>query len=253
MVAPTPRLSLTLGSSIAPGQNVPVTLSGGAQILQVGDVLILDQPTPASTEACVVATVVGPSGALSITLQNVQFSHSSGAPAYYGLVIEEQKYMPESRPLTVQLSRPPVMNILSGVGRYGYGRRGEGANYNMEQFNLLAAVSKFGGPPVWELFQNTYPSAWDPWTGQVWIPAGIMLAYYSEVKLRYVAGFPASNIPPSVKVACATIINALIANPRMGDVKSLKAGDTQMTMFASSVLDADTKAMLEPYATRAFT
>jgi hypothetical protein len=250
MTALTPMMTFTLGGAIAPGSNVPVTLNSAGQILQVGDVLVLDRAAPSLVEACVVATTSGPPSAPVITLQTVLNAHNSGTTADLGLTIDEQKYMPESRPLTV-MSRIPLMRVLSGVGRYGYGRRGDGANYNMEQFNLLAAVSKFGGPPVWELFQSTYPSAWDAATGQVWVPAGIMLAYYSEVKLRYVAGFPAAAIPAPVKLACAQIIRSVVPSPTVGDVKSYKAGDTSIEKFASSVIDADTKAMLQPYAVRA--
>ena len=253
MLAQTATYAYTLTAAILPGSNVPVSLTGGPLgVLQVGDILLLDRPNlSAPTEACVVATTTGTGQSTAITLQTVQFAHSIGAAAEYGMVIEEQKYMPDSRPLTT-LSRAPTVNILSGVGRYGYGRRGDGANYNMEQFNLLAALSKFGGPPVWELFQSTYQSTWDVNTGEVWVPAGIMLAYYSEVKLRYVAGFAVNAIPTALKLACATIIQAVIANPRVGNVKSYRAGDTEVESFSASIIDDDTKKMLFPYAANLF-
>jgi len=251
MTTPVAQASFTLAQAIAPGATVPVTLTGPTGILAVGDVLILDRKNTALTEACVVATTVGATNQLSITFQNVLNAHAQGATVELGLVIEEQKYMPSNRPLTF-LSRTPLMNVTSGVGRYGYGRRGDSANYNMEQFNLLAAVNKFGGPPVWELFQSSLSSSWDVQTGQVWVPAGIMLAYYSEVKLRYVAGFPAGSIPASVKFACARLIQAMQATPSTGNTKSLKAGDTSQAMFTASVLDEDTKASLQPYAARLF-
>jgi len=201
MTTPAPVATFELTAPISPGASVPVQMSGPVQILQVGDVILLDQATPSSTEACVVATTSNqPNPSPAITLQNVINSHSIGATAALGLAIEEQRYMPDSRPLTF-LSRTPLVNVISGVGRYGYGRRGDHADYNMEQFNLLAAVSKFGGPPAWELFQQNYPTGWDVQTGQVWVPAGIMLAYYSEVKLRYVAGFAANAIPGPIKMA----------------------------------------------------
>ena len=144
------------------------------------------------------------------------------------------------------------MNVLSGVGRYAYGRRGDHADYNMEQFNLLAAVSKFGGPPVWELFQNTYPSGWDAQTGQLWVPAGIMLAYYSEVKLRYIAGFPANAIPAQIKAAVVQIIQAALAMPGMGAIKSLKAGGSAVTLFNPSLLSDDTKQSINMFASRLY-
>lgn len=251
MTSLVPVASFTLNGAIAPGVTVPVTLVGPAQILQVGDVVVLDRATPSLTESCVVATTVGPSNQLSITFQKVINAHGSGATVELGLTIEEQKYMPASRPITF-LSRTPLMNVVSGVGRYGYGRRGDHADYNMEQFNLLAAVSKFGGPPVWELFQQNYPTGWDVQTGQTWIPAGIMLAYYSEVKLRYVAGFAAAAIPGQIKMAVAQIVQAAQANPGLGAVKSLKAGDTSVTLFSPSIMSDDTKAAIQGYAARMY-
>lgn len=252
MTTPAPTATFALTAPISPGTSVPVQMSGPVQILQVGDVLILDQATSNLTEACVVATTTNPPNpSPAITLQKVINAHSSSASALLGLTIEEQRYMPDARPLTF-LSRTPLMNVISGVGRYGYGRRGDHANYNMEQFNLLAAVSKFGGPPVWELFQQSYPTGWDVQTGQVWVPAGIMLAYYSEVKLRYIAGFSASAIPAPIKMAVVQLVSAMNANPGLGAIKSMKAGDTSVALFAASILSDDTKAAIEPYAARVY-
>lgn len=211
------------------------------------------QGAVSGVEACVVQTTTNPpSPSVSITFANVLNAHAKGATAQLGLTIDEQRYMPASRPLT-RLSRTPTMNVLSGVGRYGYGRRGDGADYNMEQFNLLAAVSKFGGPPVWELFQNTYPSGWDPQTGQIWVPAGIMLAYYSEVKIRYIAGFPASALPIEIKIATAAVIHAAqTASGFGGAVKSLKAGGSAVELFSSSIISDDVKALINSYSARRY-
>ncbi len=253
MTALVPSASMTLTGGISPGANVAVTLSGNPQILQVGDVVIVDRATPALTEACVIATTTSPpNGAQAITFQKVINAHALGATVELGLVIEEQRYMPENRPLT-QLSRAPLVNVISGVGRYGYGRRGDHADYNMEQFNLLAAVNKFGGPPVWELFQSAYPSGWDVQTAQVWVPAGIMLAYYSEVKLRYIAGFNGvAAVPGPIKNACVEIMQAQQNAPPLGNVKSFKAGDTAVARFSASLLSDDTKAALSSYGARAY-
>jgi hypothetical protein len=250
MAAATPTLSFKLGAGILPGLNVPVTLKGPTDLLNAGDVLVLDQGAPDLAEACVVATVTGQFGNGGITLQKVINAHADGATANSGLLIEEQKYMPADRPIT-RLSRTPLMKVASGVGRYAYGRRGDAANYNMEQFNLLAALSKFGGPPVWELFQPLAYS-WDMNTGQLWAPAGVMLAYYSEIKVRYVSGFAQASIPPTIKMAVASVIKAMQSMPAAGDIKSIKAGDTSITKFASSLLDDDTKRALMPFAARAF-
>jgi hypothetical protein len=254
MAGADPDLTFTLASSISPGTNVSVTLNGPASILQVGDILVLGTDIENSTviESCVVATTTLPNGSPSITLSQVQFAHAGGAKALHGLVIEEMRYCPRGRPI-IQISRAPLVNFLSGVGRYAFGRRGDTYDEEaMEYFNLLASLQKFGGPPSWELFQPTLSQNWDPQTGQLWIPAGVLLAYYSEVKVRYVAGFPATSIPASVQAACVSIIGANTNLPALGQIKSFAAGDTKIQMAAASLMSDDVKAMLSPYHVRSF-
>lgn len=251
MAALSSQFNFALQAGIAPGQNVPVTLNGPVAMLNVGDVLILDRANANLVEACTIATMVGSTGQTAITFQDVMNAHTTSSTVESGLVIEEKRQMPASRPLTM-CSRTPLLRIISGVGRYAYGRRGDAANYNMEQFNLLAALSKFGGPPIWELWQQPLNNCWDATTGQVWVPAGIMLAYYSEVKLRYISGFQANAIPQMVKFACAQLMSAIANQPGLGNVKTFKAGDTSVTNFIASALSADTRAELRPYVARAY-
>ncbi|MGH8220891.1 MAG: hypothetical protein ACREUT_20340 [Steroidobacteraceae bacterium] len=250
MAALDPVYEFTLAGAIAPGTNVPVTLGDGpASLLQPGDVLILDRENEQLIEACTVATTTGPAGQLALTLQNVLNAHAAQATAQYGLVIEQQRYMPSGRPLTFA-SRTPLVRILSGVGRYAYGRRGDVADWSMNQYNLLAAMSKFGGPPVWELWIAPLANLWDVRTGNIWVPAGVMLEYYSEIKIRYVAGFPQSAMPPAVKLACARIIRTLREDPGIGNWKSIRAGDTSFQRAATTLLDEDLRVQLRPYAAR---
>lgn len=251
MAALEPTMTLQLTADIAPGVNVRAAVSGPVSAVQPGDVLVLDRATENVKEACVVASVPQPGETPNfVVLKQVRAAHTTGATLAMGLVIEEQRYVPDGRPI-VTVSRAPLVRLVGGVGRYSYGRRGDSSNWNMEPFNLLAAVSKFGGPPAWEAF-DVANAGMDAGTGQVWIPAGVMLAYYSEVKLRYVAGFQASCIPPAVKTACAALVAALKDRPQMGNVKSYRAGDTQVESFAASALDDDTKLMLAPYRARMF-
>ena len=246
MQALSPMYSFGATSAISPGVAVQVPLSGPTSALQIGDCLILDRANPSLCEAVIVGAITGNTA----TLTQVVNSHAFGATLDYGLVIEEQKYLPESRPITFA-AKTPLMRVIAGVGRYAYGRRGDAANYQMDQFNLLAALSKFGGPPVWEIFQPTNLSI-DPATGQMWIPAGVMLAYYSEIKVRYVAGYAYANLPAEIKLACAQLVTNLATNPMLGNIKTTKAGDTAMTQFSSSVISDDIKALLAPWRARLF-
>lgn len=253
MLGAQPRASLALGTPIAAGTAVVATLTGPASMLAVGDVLLIDIPTPGITEALVVQAVTGQ----QVTFAQVQFAHSSAAPLQLGLVITEQRTMPQGRPIT-QVSRVPIVAGLAGVGRYGYQRRGDDGFGNMDTYNLLAVMSKFGGPPAWEAF-TLQANSIDPLTGQVWVPAGVLLAYYTEVKISYVAGWTYATLPYEIKQACANILTAQLAIGGMGGIQTMKAGDTQITRFAGAkggpgptVIDGDTAALLAPYAARLF-
>lgn len=252
MAGMNPSLSLTLGAAIQPGTSVVVNVTGPTGMLKVGSVLIADVATQSITEALVVQAVVGQ----QVTFANVQFAHAQGATLAAGLTIVEQRTMPEDRPITM-VAQTPVMSILSGVGRYGYMRRGQDAVGSIDTYNLLAVMSKFGGPPAWEAWTPQANSC-DPETGTVWVPAGVLLAYYTEVRMHYVAGWTYATLPAEVKQACSNIVSNIAATaglPRT--MQKLQAGDTAMQRFNpqagvlnSFVMDDDTKMLLMPYRAR---
>ena len=255
MAGVSPELALALTAPIAPGENVTATISGPTAMLQPGAVLIADRAIPpASTEALVVRSVTGQ----SVVFANVQFAHAANAVLETGLTIVEQRTMPENRPLTM-LAQTPVMNLISGVGRYGYMRRGQDSIGSIDTYNLLAVMSKFGGPPAWEPWTPQANSI-DPQTGAVWVPAGVLLAYYTEVRMHYVAGWSYAGLPTDIKQACANIVNNIAAAAGMpATMQRVQAGDTAMQRFAqqpgvlaSLILDDDTKALLSPYRARLF-
>lgn len=252
MLGATPSAILTLAQPIAPGNAVQATVTGPTMALQVGDVLVLD--IGGQTEACALQNINGQ----TLTLASVQFAHAAGVQAQAGLLITEQRTMPQDRPLT-QVSRTPVAAMPSGVGRYGYLRRSDDGYSNVDTYNLLAVMSKFGGPPAWEPFTPQANSI-DPQTGQVWIPAGVLLAYYTEVRLHYVAGWTYATLPAQIKQACANIINNLSALQGIpGTVQKAQTGAGSLTRFAgtagtqpSAAIDTDTAALLAPYKARIF-
>ncbi len=247
-------LSLSLAAAIAPGKNVVTQLVGPTGGLQVGSVLIADAATANLTEALVVTAITGQ----QVTFANVQFAHTQAAPLGFGQTIVEQRTMPQDRPLTM-LAKTPVMSVLSGVGRYGYMRRGQDAVGSMDTYNLLAVMAKFGGPPSWE-FWTPQSNSIDPQTGQIWVPAGVLLAYYTEVRMHYVAGWTYASLPADIKQACANIVNNITATAGMpATMQRLQAGETTMQRFpqqpgalSSLVLDDDTKALLGPYRARLY-
>lgn len=244
MAGLTPSNTLTLAGPLAPGANVVANVTGATLGVQVGDVLIADRANTGLTEAL---TVVAKTGK-ALTFSSVQNAHSGGALLDLGLDICEQKYQPGKRPI-INLSKWPIQRILSGIGRYAYPRRGDQNSGSTDDFNLLAVYSTFGGPPAWEVF-NPASTEFDPRTGQLWIPAGIMLAYYTEVRVRYVAGFSQANLPGEIKMACAKMILALANDPNLGPAKSYRAGDTAVTLFSDTTISGDIKSLIDPYRAR---
>lgn len=251
MKALTPTLKLTATQAITPGQNVNVNVTGPVQAISTGSsqcglVAILDRENDDRREAVIVNAINTTD--TTITLTNVQFEHDSGSLLEFNLVIFEECQMPSGRPL-MNVSRTPVQMILAGQGRYGYPRRGN-AFFEINEYNLLAAITKFGGPPVWEIFDQTLVGV-DPNTGLLWAPAGILLAYYTEIRFSYIAGWTYDSLPPAIKMACANLINANDVQMN-GSVRAYRAGDTAIERFAATNFSDDTKSLLEPYIVRQF-
>lgn len=245
MAALSPELTLTSTNAFGPGIAMQVPVSGPTQALTVGDCVVLDRASTTTMEAAQITAING--ATLTIT---TQFAHGAGCTIETGMQITESRYLPRQRS-EVMLSLTPTVRIVGGTGRYSYGRRGD-AGGNMDDFNLLAAVSTFGGPPMWEIWPANASAGINARTGQVWVPAGLMMAYYSEVSIRYVAGFTYANLPSEIKLACARIVTSITQDPGIGNFKSVAAGDTKLERFAASHIDADTKAMLQPWRARAF-
>ncbi len=244
-----PSFTLTSTGSIAPGQNVVVAVGLGQGLTNdmIGEALILDRATPSKTEVCVVSAV----GAGTITLASVGIAHTGAVVMEAGLVLLEERSLPANRSVT-RVSRTPVARLISGVGRYAYGRRSQQISGNFNDINMLASVQAFGGPPMWVPFDVTQASV-STGTGEVWVPAGLMLAYYSDVRLRYVAGYPYAGLPSPIKQATASIVGTMQDFPEVsGNMKRISAGKTTIERFSDTVLDADTKNMLTPFQAKLF-
>lgn len=249
MLNATPKASLQLVSPIAASPGVPftATVTGPTMQIQVGDVFTVDVANPAETENLVVVSVTGQ----SVQFQGCTFPHLAGAIMSTGLLVTEQRYIPGDRPMT-RFSRLPVVNCVAGSGRYGYGRRSDDAYSQIDTFNLLAVMSRFGGPPSWELWLPQSNQV-DTSSGTLWVPAGVMLAYYSEIRYHYVAGWQYATLPDDIKTACGQLVNAIIqSGPLLGNVSARQAGGSRLQYFTASQLSADVKAMLDPYRIKAY-
>lgn len=249
MAARTPSFSLILSSGISAGANVVASVSGMVTPDLVGEVLILDRAVSGRVEAVVVTTVNTTPGQTSITLASVQFPHSSGAIADAGMVIFEERNLPANRAVG-RISRPQFVRMIATQGRYAYGRRSQQIAGAFANPSLLTSVQAFGGPPPWYPVDVSHVSV-SPTTGEVWVPPGAINAVFSDVRLRYVAGYSAANLPGAIKAATSTAVQSAQNFPELvGNLKSLQAGGSKIERFADTLLDAGTQATLQSFAAR---
>lgn len=246
MVAKAPSLVYSTAAIIPVGTNIVVSLPGyiGDSDSLIGDTVVLDRLVPTITEVCTVKSVT----AGQVTLNNVQFPHiGSVMPVTleFGMSILEELSMPSQRSIA-RLSEWPIAQLQSGIGRYGYGRRLDQTLGYFYDANLIATVSSFGGPPAWVPFFIP-ASSLNATTGDMWVPAGTLLAYYTDIKVRYIGGWSQAGLPPAIKIATATIVDALSAAPMGPQIRRFNAGKTQIERFADTVLDPDIKSMLRPF------
>lgn len=247
MKALTPSIQLKAPAGIAAGTKVAVTVTPTiARADMIGEVFILDKSAPEIMEAVVVDSVLSNS---QIVLANVQFTHAADVKMDIGLVITEERACPAKRSI-VRYAKYPCVSILSLMGRYGYGRRSS-QTYGGPEDNLFASVQQFGGPPAWSPIPLATVS-WSDSTGEIWIPASNLMTYYSDVRLKYVAGF---YDPPDVIVrATAAIAQSLLSAGQQlgGGIKSIQAGDTRIERLGTSNIDDDTRRSLDSFKARIF-
>ena len=237
-----PTSSLALVSALAPGVNVSAAVTGWVSPDLVGEVLIADRAATGSTEALTVTAVAGQ----TVTFAAVGTAHAAGAKLDAGLLIKEERALPAKRPVML-LSRPPAVRVLSAQGRYGFGRRSQQATGLYDDIGLVATLQQFG-PFLWQGIDVSQISL-SPTTGELWIPAGLYLATYTDVRVSYVAGF--QTAPGPLAAACAKIADTLAQFPELtGGLKTVQAGGTRLERFTDQAMDQHTRDMLAPYAAR---
>lgn len=250
MAALQATTDLTSASGILVGANIVVPYTGG-RILDgndIGEVIILDRTDATKVEACVITNVT-PAPSPTMTLAATQFAHSTGCHIEFGMTLCEQKSMPGGRAVT-RLSEHPIQTVLSGAGRFGYGRRSQQMAGYYPEFNLLATVDIFGGPPLWTAWPPA-SSSYNRMTGEIWIPAGIYLAYYNEVKIWYTAGYSQTSLPWQIRQACANIVNLIKETGLGANIRRREAtSGIASSKFENNMIDANTREMLTPYAAR---
>lgn len=247
MKAMQPQMTFVAAGPIAIGTNIPVVVTTKLPNMTdlIGDVAVVDR-TSVSVEPAVIQNVE-PGNIL--VLRNVDLPHPAGTKLELGMCILEERTVSPKRSIA-RVSKSPIMRLLSGLGRYGYGRRLDQKMGMYGDASLLASVQAFGGAPAWIPFDIAQASISQP-TNEVWLPPGMMLAYFSECRLRYIAGYSDGGMPDILRLATARAIEANLAVPELaGNIKMAKAGQSAIERFSNSVMDTDLKSMLDEFRAR---
>jgi len=158
---------------------------------------------------------------------------------------EERLDLPSDRNQAI-LTYRPVMQVLFAAGRYAYGRR-DRRTMNQVNYDYIAALAVFGSPPRFTAIDVNQIELYGP-TGEIFLPTGFFLINYSQVQIKYLAGFTA--IPGRIKAAVAVIHNSMSAKG-VGDRTSYSVGGVSRTFQTAEFIDADAKRLLEPFVIRA--
>jgi hypothetical protein len=139
---------------------------------------------------------------------------------------------------------PATIPYVTAQGRYGYPRRASSSMQVFPATSLLELSSIFGGPPQWEDIDVTQIVD-NHATGEIWLPPGIYMAQYTEIKITYTAGYVV--VPDAIMAACAYLVFAYLERAAM---MGMKGKVTALVASDHTLIDADIKAMLDPYRVR---
>ena len=233
MTNKTPTRSFT-GPAVSPGMNVTLTIPFAQFGYQdVGEVAILDRGNPDIAEACVITAA----SSNTLTLANVQFVHAAPTVDFDLTILQEVADR-------VRLASSPVVRILSGFGRYGYGP-GSRMLSGCENYEALL-VTNYGQNSVsgWNSLDLTQ---WDVnySTGTICMPR----YDHENTRICYIAGWTQANLPGAIKQAVANMVGSMADDRPNGNIKVLKSGDGTIEWFGSGALDADTRGLLQPFRT----
>ena len=240
MTGLTPSRSFPLPASLSPGTNVQVTVPYARFTAQtVGEVVVLDRSNNSLAEACVVTAVLGN----TLTLAAVQFPHAAQVPTEFGLTVLLPSRVAGYGRRAVRLPRSPLVQILSGVGRYAYDSRA-----GCQGVSIASAITGGVAAQPWAAFDLSN-CAIDYDSGTLALLPGTPQGGFNEVTIRYVAGWQYATLPEAIKRATATLVrNAADSADMPANFRVMKAGDATIERFGpGGTLDADTRALLQPY------
>jgi hypothetical protein len=157
-----------------------------------------------------------------------------------------------------QANTIPVTNVpgstlspfIGASGRYGGTVRPSGirvwpdANYGV---NPLMIAAFFGGPPNWTTIDAGMID-FDTKTGEIWVPAGLWAAQYTEIVVVYNSGFDPLNMPRAIKQATAMLIrNFLSRGGGTTGLRSINTAGTANISFSPELIDEHIDSILQPF------
>lgn len=187
---------------------------------------------------------------LNATLFQIRFAMAMmhtvlNRPSLWIEEYEERLEVPSDQQRVV-LAATPVAKIVSAAGRYSYGRRDRRA-VNQVNYDYLAAIAVFGSPPRFTEINPEQIEVYPP-TGECWLPTGFFLINYTQVQLKYLAGY--TQIPFQAKAALANIINEVCAKG-VADRTDYSVGKVRRGFHTASFVSQDTYSLLDPFIVRA--
>lgn len=163
-----------------------------------------------------------------------------------------QPYYTGAQPYLYTAANGFPSGIIGASGRYGYTRQDMSVAYPdlFALINPLNLVTLFGGPAPWVAIDITNTD-YDPKTGEVWIPAGLQLQRYAEVLMIYTSGYDPRNMPPIIKLICASIVkNAMAKGNATTAMTALSMGRSGTNFqFYNDLIDPVLSRMLTPFRT----
>jgi hypothetical protein len=186
---------------------------------------------------------------MNVTEGQIRFSQSlmnatMNRPSLWPEEYDERLEIPSDRQQVI-VQATPVMKIISAAGRYSYGRRDRRA-LNQVNFDYLAAIAVFGSPPRFTEIDVDQIEYYPP-TGEMWLPTGFFLINYTQLQIRYMAGF--TQIPDRAKAAMAEIINTICAKG-VSDRYMFQVGKVHRRFRDSGFVTPQAYDLLSPYILR---
>lgn len=142
-----------------------------------------------------------------------------------------------------RLTITPVISITDAAGKSGLGRR-DRQGFNAYQSGLVASyMILLGGAPQWQAIDIRQIEI-DSGTGIIFVPNSFILARYSVVRFRYIAGL--LTIPDRIKLCVFEIVQNMHAKG-ISDRTRYTVSKISRTYSTDSFITPTARQLLAPY------